>query len=251
MQRHELDIRDQLLMRDDSAGRVITINSIQTFFTPLAEGLLNAKQGVLGSVMPVTACIGAAAAAQRRFLAKRFHVERILTTHDPRRIAFSENTGIHECLLICRRHSREDRPPTEFISLRRMPASAEEAVEIAEAIAAGQGRDWGQTCIWPAERVKAGDWTPVQWYDGELARNREGVGGTQRPSASRLSPEDRSDPTSRTRLVEAGHGWGTSSTSLGVRQRLRQIQALDARCPGAASRAWRQTSAPPRERLGK
>ena len=169
MQRHELDIRDRLLSRDDSAGRVITINSIRSFFAPLAEKLLHPEHGVLAKVLPIAGCTGGSGVAERRFLAKRFHVERIVTTHDPRRIAFSENTGIHECLLICRRHPREDRPATEFISLRRMPTSAEEAVEIAEAIAAGQGRDWGQTCIWPADRVKAGDWTPVQWYDGELA----------------------------------------------------------------------------------
>ena len=45
-----------------------------------------------------------------------------MTTHDPKRINFSENTSIHECLLICRRHGTEESAqPTEFVSLRRMP----------------------------------------------------------------------------------------------------------------------------------
>ena len=120
-------------------------------------------------MLPVTGCTGAAGVAERRFLAKRFHIERIVTTHDPRRIAFSENTGIHECLLICRRHPAERQPPTEFVSLRRMPENAEQAAEAADAISSGRIGDWGRTQIWASERVQAGDWNPVQWYDGTLA----------------------------------------------------------------------------------
>ena len=125
MQQHELDIRDSLQQRDDAAGSVITTNSSSTFFTPLADRLLNSERGVLAKVLPVTGCTGVGGIAERRFLAERFHIERIITTHDPRRIAFSENITIHECLLICRRHPRDNRPPTEFVSLRRMPSSAE------------------------------------------------------------------------------------------------------------------------------
>ena len=169
MQQHELDIRDSLQQRDDAAGSVITTNSSSTFFTPLADRLLNSERGVLAKVLPVTGCTGVGGIAERRFLAERFHIERIITTHDPRRIAFSENTTIHECLLICRRHPRDNRPPTEFVSLRRMPCSAEQAVEAADAIATGQAEDWGTSYLWPAQRVQAGDWTPVQWFDGELA----------------------------------------------------------------------------------
>ena len=169
MQQHELNIRDRLQKRDGAAAGVVTTNSIRTFFTPLAERLLDSKRGVLAKVLPVTACTGASGLAERRFLADRFHVERVVTTHDPKRINFSENTSIHECLLICRRSPAGDRPPTEFVSLRRMPSSAPEAVEAADAIAAGRGDDWGRICAWPAARVRAGDWTPVQWFDGDLA----------------------------------------------------------------------------------
>ena len=169
MQRHELDIRNRLQQRDSAAGGVITTNSIRTFFTPLAEQLLHSERGVLAIVLPVTGCTGASGGAERRFLAERFHIERIVTTHDPQKIAFSENTTIHECLLICRRCPDKDRPPTEFVSLRRMPSRTEEAVEAADAIASGGARDWGGVCLWPAERVRAGDWTPVQWFDGTIA----------------------------------------------------------------------------------
>ena len=169
MQQHELDIRNRLLARDPAAGGVITTNSIRTFFTPLADQLLNRESGTLAKVIPVTACTGASGLDERRFLAERFHVERIVTTHDPKRINFSENTGIHESLLICRRHPEGERPPTEFVSLRVMPDNADEAIEAAEAIASGQTGQWGNVHHWPADRVRAGDWTPAQWYDGALA----------------------------------------------------------------------------------
>lgn len=169
MQQHELDIRNRVQQRDDTAGQTITTNSISTFFTPLAERLLNSQRSVLAKVLPVTGCTGAGGIAERRFLAERFHIERIVTTHDPKRINFSENTSIHECLLICRRYSRENRPPTEFVSLHRMPSNAQEAIEAAEAIAAGKAEAWGRICIWPPDRIQAGDWSPAQWYDGGLA----------------------------------------------------------------------------------
>ncbi|MCY4420283.1 MAG: DEAD/DEAH box helicase family protein [Gammaproteobacteria bacterium] len=171
MQRHELDIRDRLQHRDQTAGSVITTNSISTFFTPLADQLLSAEKGVLAKVIPVTACIGASGVYERRFIAERFHVERIVTTHDPKRINFSENTSIHESLLICRRWPEGDRPPTEFLALRRMPETAEQAIEVADAIASGKPGPWGNAHHWPADRVRAGDWTPAQWCDGELAES--------------------------------------------------------------------------------
>ena len=169
MQRHELDIRDRLQQRDPAAGRVITTNSISTFFTPLADRLLHSERAALAKVLPVTACTGASGITERRFLAERFHVERIVTTHDPKRINFSENTSIHECLLICRRCPEEDRPPTQFVSLRRMPGSAEEAIDAADAITSGRLGHWGSVHLWPADRVRSGNWTPVQWFDGTLA----------------------------------------------------------------------------------
>lgn len=169
MQRHEIDIRDRLQQIDAAAGAVITTNSIRTFFTPLADQVLHADRGVLAKVIPTTACIGASGLKERQFLAERFHIECIVTTHDPKRINFSENTSIHECLLVCRRWSGGKRPPTRFVSLSRMPMALPQAREAADAIAVGSPGTWGSIQDWPAERVCSGDWTPVQWYDGTLA----------------------------------------------------------------------------------
>ena len=168
MQEHEQRIRGELLARDEEAGGAIKIKSISTFFTPLADQVLRDDHGVLATVLPVTAFTNASGLAERRFRANRFHIERVVTSHDPKRVNFSENTAIHECLMVCRRRSDAPPGPTEFVSLKRMPTNAAEAIEAADAIAAGS-MEVGSRTLWPEERMRAGDWTPCQWYDGSLA----------------------------------------------------------------------------------
>ena len=176
MQAHEAAVQAETSRRDPAAGSLITANSVRTFFSPLAEQALHGERGVYASIIPVTACTSASGIAERRFLAERFHVERIVTSHDPKRPNFSENTGIHEALLIAKRKGSGSEKPTEFVSLARMPgtnaeprAAVAETLEAVEAILSGRHEEWGTVCHWPADRVKAGDWTPAQWYDPELA----------------------------------------------------------------------------------
>jgi len=107
------------------------------FFTPLAEHALDRETGVLAKILPVTACTSAGGLAERRFLAVRFHIERIVTSHDPKRPNLSANTGIHEALLIARRKDVGSEKPTEFVSLARIPdANAEPRAAIAETLEA-------------------------------------------------------------------------------------------------------------------
>ena len=174
MQRHELGMQEHIERRDSAARGVVTANSIGTFFTPLADMLIREdRPGVLAKVIPTTACTNSSGAAERRFLAKRFHVETVVTSHDPRRINFSENTAIHESLLVCRRRSgadaRSDRP-TRFVALRRMPRTAAEAVEATEAIEAGDAGKWIAVYEHPEARMREGDWRPCQFLDPELVR---------------------------------------------------------------------------------
>ena len=169
MQAHELDIRDAIAADDLEAAEQISANGVRTFFTPIADKVLNRLRGTLAKILPATACIGADGLKERKFLAKRFYIERVITSHDPKRINFSENISIHECLLICRRNDQSEHAPTEFFSLKVMPDDAKQAMECADAIARGE-EGWGSRLLWPSERMRAGDWSPVQWYDGTLAK---------------------------------------------------------------------------------
>ena len=172
MQRHEMGIKEHVEGKDSAVEGVVTANSIRTFFTPLADMLVKEKDGALANIIPTTACTSTSRAAERRFLARRFHIETVVTSHDPRRPNFSENTAIHESLLICKRRNgsngRSDRP-TRFVALRTMPSTPEEAIEAVEAIRTGDTRKWITVYEQPARRVREGDWRPCQFLDPELA----------------------------------------------------------------------------------
>ena len=174
MQQHELGLRDVLLQSDPAAGATIDANSIRTYFTPIVERMSASRGATVASVVPTTACTASSGQNERRFLADRFYIETVVTSHDPKNINFSENTGIHECLLVTRRRDEQsdspaNDPPTRFVSLRKMPSTPDEALAAADAIASGDPGEWGNVTLWPAERVRDGDWSPVQWFDGRLA----------------------------------------------------------------------------------
>lgn len=174
MQRHELGIQEHVERRDSEARGVVTANSIRTFFTPLADMLIREdRPGLLAMVIPTTACTGPSGVAERKFLAQRFYIETVVTSHDPRRPNFSENTAIHESLLVCRRRSgtdaRSDRP-TRFAALRKMPATSAEAVEAVGAIQTGETGKWITVYEQPEARTREGDWRPCQFLDPELVR---------------------------------------------------------------------------------
>ncbi|MCY4213015.1 MAG: DEAD/DEAH box helicase family protein [Gammaproteobacteria bacterium] len=171
MQLHELRIQQYLEHMDSAIRGVVTANSIGTFFTPLADALLNDKRGTLAKVIPTTACTNTSGLAERRFLAERFHIETVVTSHDPRRPNFSENTSIHESLLICRRRDGDTGgvdQPTRFVALRTMPTTPDEAIEAIEAIETGTTGKWIAVHEHPEELVRQGDWRPCQFLDPEL-----------------------------------------------------------------------------------
>ena len=188
MQARENETKVQVEHRDPLAGSVITADSVRTFFSPLAERALHPERGVYASIIPITACTGASGMPERKFLAERFHIERIITSHDPKSPNFSEKpVSIHEALLIARRRGEGTDKPTDFISLARMPGHGKEpgraildAEAAAEDILAGDAGEWGTVCQWPADRMKSGDWTPAQWYDDTLAETVRKIEGNTR-----------------------------------------------------------------------
>ena len=184
LQRRELQIRDRLAASDSEAAGVIDANSIRTMFTPLAEKVVAEDGGILAMVMPVTACTGASGLSERRFLASRFHVDMIVCSHDPREPNLSTHTAINECLLIATRSGRASRAPTLFVNLRRFPRTPDAVLEVVAAIRSRRVGEVGSVCEWPDDLVRAGDWSPVQWFDPELAQAARKV--RELPAMARL-----------------------------------------------------------------
>ncbi len=169
LQQREIEIAQFLWKRDTAAFRAIDQSTVQTFFSPLADVLLKQEMATLASVVPTTALTSASGSAQRKFLAERIQLETVVTSHHPQRISFSENTSIHESLLVARR-PRAERGPTRFVSLTRMPQDAHEAILLADRIMRGAPlEDWGVDHWWPWPRIRAGEWTAAQFCDAKLA----------------------------------------------------------------------------------
>ena len=110
---------------DQAQKEAINCTTLFTFFPPIGDQLLN-DGGTIALIQPVAACMGDAAKGYRKLMTNpdRFHVEAVITSHDNRRIYFSENTEIHESLVVARRPSPITHDKcTAFISLRNNPAT--------------------------------------------------------------------------------------------------------------------------------
>ena len=190
VQKREIEIADFLQRVDKPAFLAIDQTSIETFFAPLSDYLLKEDRGTLAMVMPTTALTGASVANKRKFLASHFDIEIIVTSHDPSRVNFSENTDIHESLMIARRHRGGDRRPTRFISLAKMPQDAHDAMVLSDIINDHQELgDWGNEHSWPWPFIREGNWSVGQFFDGRLAeavRDLEALAGSLLAPAARL-----------------------------------------------------------------
>ena len=169
MQRREKALRDRVLASDRAGGQLIDINSISTFFTPLIDCVVDRDDGVLAKILPMTACTAASGREERQFLASRFRIRYVVMCHDPKNINLSQETNINECLLIGTRRGAGEEESTTFVNLSRYPLNTDDARAIAAALRDGNFDAIGRATEWPAERVEVGDWSPVQWYYGQLA----------------------------------------------------------------------------------
>ena len=138
-------------------------------FMVLGDKILKQDTGTLAMILPTVIATNPAAFHTRRYLANRFHIDTIVSSHDPDRIFFSENTSIGEILLICRRqHRGKPKPPTRVINLARNPATPMDALDTAARIEqaseeeANLPRNFTVQLV-DAERIERGDWSAVNF----------------------------------------------------------------------------------------
>ena len=154
------------------ANKPVHLSSNGNAFLVLADYIGKTGSGAVAAVLPLVTATNASSLEIRRFLASHFHIETIVTSHDPERIYFSENTSIGEMLLVCRRWQAGsgEKPPTRVVNLARNPATPADAISVAAAIennnVASQG--YGTVQQWPSHRMSAGDWGAVQFLSPYL-----------------------------------------------------------------------------------
>ena len=142
-------------------------------FLYLADFICKSDDSVIASVLPLTGATDRSGRGMRRYLAEKFHIETIITSHDPERIYFSENTSIGEFLLICRRWPQNlgPKPITQVVNLVRNPANPHTALSLAHSITMGNVEEQGYGTVqdWPESRVAEGDWGAVQFLSPYLS----------------------------------------------------------------------------------
>lgn len=100
-------------------------------FIALADKYIN-KGGRLAFVLPVGLVSGEAWASNRILLAEKYHLEMVITSHDPTRYNFSENTDLSELLFIARRlQDDEQAGDTIYLNLWRNPDNVFRALDVA------------------------------------------------------------------------------------------------------------------------
>lgn len=200
MRDREKMVKKRVTANDAQAGSIIDEKALSTFFTPLADAYIKDESGTYAIVNPTSACTAVSVNASRIMLAERFHLDVVVTSHDPKHINFSFGTSINESLLVFRRRDGTNmRMPTRFVSLRKMPTTAREVESCLEEVMAGVSNEWCRIFNWPRSLVAQGDWTPVQFYDSGVYEAFEklrklpslatlGVLSTVQPASESVSP---------------------------------------------------------------
>ena len=164
-----------LVQNDPELDGFVSKTSIGPLFEALAEKCADPVNGVVAMVLPTIVFAGPAALRVRQIFAKRFHIDTLLTCHQPGEINLSQNTSINESLIVARRHDLREgaKPPTRIISLDRMPLDDQAVAELHDRLVRCEtgllSDGWGEVSDWPVERIEAGDWTAGVFRAPELA----------------------------------------------------------------------------------
>ena len=176
-------IQDKLRKKTDSVQKILVRNdpqlhgalhknSIGPLFEALAERCNDPNQGTLAMILPTIALSSTSNLKIRQLFASRYHIHTIVSSYEPGQWNLSEDTGINESLVICKRMNGE-KSPTRFIHLDRMPTNESQVNDFHQCLMhSTEGiipRGWGVIAEWPEDRIKCGDWTLAIWRSHELA----------------------------------------------------------------------------------
>ena len=164
----KLKNRENLLF----SKKPVHLSSNGNAFLILADYITKSDSCTIAAVLPLVTSTNVSSLEIRKYLASRYHIDTIVTSHDPDRIYFSENTSIGEMLLVCRRWTDwgKPKPPTRVINLARNPETPAQAVAVGWAIEEGNVEkiNYGTVQEWPEPRIREGNWGAVQFLSPYL-----------------------------------------------------------------------------------
>ena len=141
--------------------------SVQPFFTPLINRMVDKKIGAFGMIVPTTVCTAENAVGQRKYIASNFDVDFVVTFHSEENLSMSLRTSISESFMICRRPNDENRP-TRFIQLAISHLDIANAELLIDSIQSRKKNNLYTEILWSADKMRAGDWSPCQWLHPSL-----------------------------------------------------------------------------------
>ena len=141
-------------------------------FLFLADFLIKRESATIAVILPLVGATNYSTAEMRKMLGQRYHVDTIVTSHDPDRIYFSENTSIGEMLVVFRRwpDANKRKPPTRVVNLARNPSTPTDALVVAWAVEDDtvEKMAYGTVQQWPESRIRDGNWGAVQFLSPYL-----------------------------------------------------------------------------------
>ncbi len=165
-----LKSRETAMFANHPYRDAVHMSGQSTPFCVLAERLLMMNAGALGLVLPLVIPTAPSGQGLRQFLGEQFHVETILTSHDPNRIFFSENTRIGEVLIVCRRWKfDEPKPTTQVINLAENPSTPIASLNLVNQLASGNAGKFTTQSV-DSERIAKGDWNAVNFFSPFLTQ---------------------------------------------------------------------------------
>ena len=224
-------------------------------FVILANRMLKQANATLALLLPTVVATAPGNEALRQYLARDFFVDLVVTSHDPQRAFFSENTAIGESLIICRRWpAQEPKPDTRFINLSVNPPTPIAALDTAARIAAGEDGDFTVQYAGSAQ-LEAGDWFEVNLLSPSLMRSyRDFAAGTLLPDVvpleriALIGGQGRSVPTAYDRRALPGRSgrrafWEHDTRSVHtIQQTAQDHMEPKKQHEGMAERYWSERS---------
>ena len=180
-------LEEMLVNTDPELENFVSRRAVGPLFVTLADRCVPRDSGIVSMINPTIMFSASSGKNERVVLANRFHIDTVLTCHQPSQKNLSQNTNINESIVVMRRHTGP-KPATRFINLDKMPVDDGEVADFHHCLLDCEkgllGNGWGEVSWWPAERMEAGDWTPAVWRSPELAKAgvnyAKGDGGLQR-----------------------------------------------------------------------
>ncbi len=154
--------REAELLRDTAAH----LSGGSNAFMVLAHRYVK-PNGRIAAVLPLVAAQAPSGDRIRKLLGNDMHIEYVVAIKDPQDVAFSENTGIDEMIVVAIKRIPNPGDTTKFVKMLRNPKTAAQGYAIGEAILRGDEHADYDITEWPQSRMAAGDWFPTQFVRTE------------------------------------------------------------------------------------